>query len=44
MRHIYSARSLWEFFEETGGGRGALSIDFRNAFPTMSHARQHWKH
>ena len=36
LQHIYSARSLRESFEETGAG--GLSIDFRNAFPTMSHA------
>ena len=36
LRHIYSARSLWESFAEGWGA--TLSIDFRNAFPTMSHA------
>ena len=33
LDHIFSSRALWDHME-TGAG---LSIDFSNAYPTMSH-------
>ena len=33
LRHVYGSRALWDGLREGA----ALSVDFRNAFPTMSH-------
>ena len=33
LQHVYGSRALWDGLSEGA----ALSVDFRNAFPTMSH-------
>ena len=33
LQHVHGSRALWDGFSEGA----ALSVDFRNAFPTMSH-------
>ena len=36
LRHVYGSRALWDGLQEGA----ALSVDFKNAFPTMSHGRK----